>query len=279
MDAIELTLKHQTRFLRRDLIGVADAVSVAVPTSHHHRVAGELIDAGIHVLVEKPIADGSAAAADLVARARRAGVVLQVGHIERFSSTFAALRDAVHSPLAIDCVRVGPWTGRAADVDVVLDLMIHDIDLALSLAKSPVIEVAAAGRSIVSSRLDTAEARLTFASGMVARLASSRVAPKVDRRFTVTEADRVLVADLAARRLEIGEKRDSGFVFSASEVPPHDALGAEIAAFVGAIAGAPDRRSADGEDGLQALRVAERVLAAIAAGSGGGVSGSNGRGT
>lgn len=248
----------------RSLIGRVDAVSVAVPTSLHHAVAGELIDAGIHVLIEKPIAGECAAGADLVERARRAGVILRVGHIERFNATFAALRRAAGRPLAIDCVRAGPWTGRAADVDVVLDLMIHDIDLALSLAGAPVVGVAAAGMPVVSGKLDMAEARLTFANGVVARLAASRVAPKVERRLTVTEADRVLVADLAARQLLIGTRRDGGFAFDTSEVPAADALGAEIAAFLAAVNGAGAAEGADGQAGLDALRVAEEICAAAA---------------
>src|SRR5690606_29817381 len=110
------------------IIGSVDAVSVTVPTSGHHAVARDLIDAGISVFVEKPITADAASAADLVARARARGVVLQVGHIERFSPAFRALAERAKSPRLIECVRRSPWSGRAADVDVVLDLMIHDID-------------------------------------------------------------------------------------------------------------------------------------------------------
>lgn len=115
-------------FDHRDLIGKVDAVSITVPTSLHHAVAGDFIDAGIHVLIEKPIADSADAARDLVARASASGALLQIGHIERFSPVFGVLRDGVRAPLTVECTRIGPWKGRAIDVDVVLDLMIHDID-------------------------------------------------------------------------------------------------------------------------------------------------------
>lgn len=247
----------------RELIGRVDAVSVTVPTALHHRVAGELIDAGIHVLVEKPVTDTPDTARDLLARADNAHVLLNVGHIERFSATFAALRERVSRPLMIDCQRLGPWTGRAADVDVVLDLMIHDIDLALSLAGAPVETVEATGTAVVSSNIDAAEARIGFANGVVATLRASRVAPAVDRVIRVNEADRAVVADLARRTLSVSRDGRDGFKTQTVEVAPHDALGAEIAAFIdGVTTNGPG--GVDGRAGLDALVVAERIRAEIA---------------
>lgn len=251
----------------RSLIGRVDAVSVTVPTALHHRVAGELIDAGIHVLVEKPVTDTPATARDLLARADTAHVLLNVGHIERFSATFAALRDRVNRPVMIDCQRLGPWTGRAADVDVVLDLMIHDIDLALSLAGAPVESVEATGTAVVSSNIDAAEARIGFANGVVATLRASRVAPAVDRVIRVNEADRTLVADLARRTLSVsrqtGGQGVDGFKTETVEVAPRDALGAEIAAFIDGVT-TKGPGGVDGRAGLDALIVAERIRAEIA---------------
>ncbi len=248
----------------RDLIGRVDAVSVTVPTALHHRVAGDLLDAGIHVLVEKPVTDTPDTAQDLLARADSAHVILNVGHIERFSATFAALRERVHRPLMIDCQRFGPWTGRAADVDVVLDLMIHDIDLALSLAGAPVESIEATGTAVVSSNIDAAEARLTFANGVVATLRASRVAPAIDRVIRVNEADRCLVADLARRVLSVSRGQGpDGFATETIEVAPRDALGAEIAAFIDGVT-AKGPGGVDGREGLDALVVAERIRAEIA---------------
>jgi predicted dehydrogenase len=252
----------------RDLIGKVDAVSVTVPTALHHRVAGDLIDAGIHVLVEKPVTDTPDTARDLLSRADSANVLLNVGHIERFSATFAALRERVSRPLMIDCQRLGPWTGRAADVDVVLDLMIHDIDLALSLAGAPVESIEATGTAVVSANIDAAEARIGFANGVVATLRASRVAPAVDRVIRVNEADRSLAADLARRTLSVsrhvpGGQGPDGFVTETVDVAPRDALGAEIAAFiVGVTTKGPG--GVDGRAGLDALVVAERIRAEIA---------------
>lgn len=253
----------------RELIGRVDAVSVTVPTALHHRVAGELIDAGIHVLVEKPVTDTPETARDLLARADNAHVLLNVGHIERFSATFAALRERVRRPLMIDCQRHGPWTGRAADVDVVLDLMIHDIDLALSLAGAPVESVEATGAAVVSANIDAAEARIRFANGVVATLRASRVAPAVDRVIRVNEADRSLVADLARRTLSVsrqvpGMQGADGFTTETVEVAPRDALGAEIAAFIDGVT-TKGPGGVDGRAGLDALVVAERIRAEIAA--------------
>jgi predicted dehydrogenase len=251
----------------RALIGRVDAVSVAVPTALHHRIAGELIDAGIHVLVEKPVTDTPDTARDLLDRAGRADVLLQVGHIERFSATFAALRERVAHPVMIDCMRAGPWTGRAADVDVVLDLMIHDIDLALSLAGAPVESVEASGLAVVSPHVDAAEARIGFANGVVATLRASRVAPSVERVIRVHEADRTVTADLANRQVSVSRLLPEkgalkNFATETAEVMPRDALGAEIAAFIDGVS-VHTCLGVDGRAGLDALVVADLIRSQI----------------
>jgi len=253
------------------LIGRVDAVSVAVPTALHHRIAGELIDAGVHVLVEKPVTDTPDTARDLLERADHACVLLQVGHIERFSATFAALRERVAHPVMIDCLRAGPWTGRAADVDVVLDLMIHDIDLALCLAGAPVETVEASGIAVVSAQIDAAEARIGFRNGVVATLRASRVAPAVERAVRVHEADRTIVADLARGTLAVSRfapRRDSlaDFATQTIEIAPRDALGAEIAAFVDGVASGGSG-GVDGRAGLDALVVADLIRSKITSSS------------
>jgi predicted dehydrogenase len=260
----------------RALIGKVDAVSITAPTSLHHAIAGDFIDAGIPVFIEKPIAADSAAAADLVDRAAARGVLIQVGHIERFSPVFRRLAEETRQPLLIECARRTAWRGRAADVDVVLDLMIHDIDLALTIAGAPVVSADASGVPVVTRTSDVAEARLVFANGVTAVLAASRIAARPERTLAVTEADRQLHADLAGGALTVTTTSEDGAVHSAAlAVPPADNLAAEIADFLACVA---ERRAprVDGQAGLDALKVADMILAAIAAGRGTGGATHNG---
>jgi len=214
------------------------------------------------VLIEKPIADSPEAARDLIARAKARGVVLQVGHIERFSPVFGTLRESVRQPRVMELTRIGPWKGRAVDVDVVLDLMIHDIDLALTLAGSPVISVAAMGAAVRAPTNDFAHAILGFANGASAHLHASRVADRQERTIRVVDGGRLVVADLAARTVSWtqGDSDDRHEI----AVPPSDNLALEIASFLDAAA----RRRlpvVDGAAGLAALDIAERIMTVIAA--------------
>jgi predicted dehydrogenase len=249
----------------RALIGKVDAVSVAAPAVYHHAIAGDFLDAGVHVFIEKPIAVDSASATDLVARAERAGVILQVGHIERFSPAVSELAKRLADPRRIAAVRKTGWTGRSADVDVILDLMIHDIDLVLTLAGSPVKSVAANGVSSVSGLTDDAEAWLTFAGGITATLSASRSAAVSQRQLTVTEPAMVYVADLAGPTLSV-RSRASHAETETIPLTPHDNLGVQIAAFLDSVAnGTPPL--VDGRAGAAALAIAERIQAAIADGA------------
>ena len=249
----------------RALIGRVDAASIAVPTSLHHRVASDLIDAGIHVFVEKPIASDAGQASDLVELAARRGVTLQVGHIERYAPAFRALQDRVEAPRLIECVRHTTWSGRATDVDVVLDLMIHDIDLALTIAGSPVVSVEAAGAPVATRLNDVAEARLVFANGVVATLAASRVAASAQRSISVTEEGRRLTADLSAQTLSIITGIDGAASTDTLNLAAADNLAAEVNAFLDSVlTGAPP--PVDGVAGLAAIKVADMILAAISRG-------------
>ncbi len=249
----------------RALIGKVDAVSIAVPATFHHAVACDFLDAGVHVFMEKPLAADSASAEDLVERAGRAGVVLQVGHIERFSPAVGELASRLTDPRRIAAVRRTRWSGRSADVDVVLDLMIHDIDLVLTLAGAPVKSVTGGGAATVSGRIDEAEAWLTFESGLIATLSASRSAPENQRLLTVTEPGAIYIADLAGPTLVVRPRSGRG---EAKTIPltPRDNLGAQIAAFLDSVAtGAPPL--VDGRAGAAAVAIAERIQAAIADGS------------
>ena len=250
----------------RALIGRVDAVSVTVPTSEHHAVARELVEAGIHVFVEKPITVDVASAEDLVSRAERHGAHVQVGHIERFAPAFRALRERVTAPRLIECVRRTPWSGRALDVDVVLDLMIHDIDLVLTLAGSPVASVEATGVSVATRFNDVVEARVTFENGVVATLAVSRMATAAERTLAVTEDGRRLMADLGRTELTIVSAAADGEIAEERvALSRADNLAAEVDAFLTSVAsGTPP--PVDGRAGVDALKLAEAVLSAARSG-------------
>lgn len=240
----------------RDLIGMVDAVSITAPTAQHYAIACDFIEAGVHVLVEKPLCENAARADDLARRADRAGVVLNVGHVERFSPTYRALRAAVGAPVLIECRRHAPWKARATDVDVVLDLMIHDIDLALDLAGSPVVEVAASGVAMMGLGLDAVVARLGFANGAAAHISASRVAPLASRIIRVHEPRRAFAADLSARTLTMFtvDRAET----TALAVPQEDALGMEIDIFLRSVAGEAGG-GVDGRAARTALDIAEAI--------------------
>jgi predicted dehydrogenase len=247
----------------RELIGKVDAVSIAVPATMHAAVARTFIDAGIHVLIEKPIATTSRDARDLIARAEASGVVLQVGHVERFSPAIDELAARVENPRRISCLRRAVWNGRSTDVDVVLDMMIHDIGHLLMLAGSPVANVNASGRAVRSGSTDEAEAWLTFAGGLIATLSASRVAGQNERKLVVTEPGVTYTADLAAPGLTVASRAMWNAPATPVTLPPRDNLAAEIDAFLkSVVTGAPP--VVDGQAGLAAVEVAERIQAAIA---------------
>jgi predicted dehydrogenase len=248
------------------LVGKVDAVAIATPATTHAAITGAFLDAGVHVLVEKPLATTGADARDLVARAAKAHVVLQPGHIERFSPSVQALAARVSDPRRMSFSRRTPWTGRCGDVDVILDLMIHDIDIALALAASPVASVAGEGTVGPSGAVDEAEAWLTFANGVVATLSASRTAERSERRIVVTEPGAVYSADLSGPSLTVAARSRWGAEASPIALQPRDNLAAEIDAFITSVrTGTPP--VVDGAAGLAAVEIAERIAVAIADGA------------
>jgi predicted dehydrogenase len=187
---------------RRLLRRVAAAV-VAVPTGQHHAVAADFLEQGVALLVEKPLAATLEQADDLVQRARQRNAILQVGHIERFNPAFEELQRCPLRPRYLSCERRGGFTGRSIDVGVVFDLMIHDLDLVLSLVGSPVLHVEALGVAVLGGHEDIAQARLTFANGCVADLAACRVSPSAARRMQVWGAEGYAAIDFSSRRLSL----------------------------------------------------------------------------
>jgi predicted dehydrogenase len=249
------------------LIGAVDAVSVVVPNTAHYEVARPLLAAGIHVMLEKPLTNTVAQADELIALAAAQGVVLQAGHLERFNPAVQFLCQRATRPLFIEAHRLGGFKNRATDVDVVLDLMIHDLDIVLTLVGSPVAEVRAAGYRVLTPNIDIANARLQFASGCVANLTASRVSLKDMRKIRVFEEGAYLSADCATREnVMVACDPDVGFTpTTRPELVNHgptDNLNEELLAFVKAVRGeAPV--PVTGQEGRDALALAIEINEAI----------------
>jgi predicted dehydrogenase len=254
----------------RELLGQVDAVSIVTPTPAHFMVAKEFLAAGAHVLVEKPMTVTIEEGEQLVEAAQRAQRVLQVGHLERFNAAVQAVQPILTVPRFIESARLAPFKHRGTDVNVVLDLMIHDIDLILSIVRSPVVAVDAIGSSVFSKEIDIANARLRFANGCVANATASRVSMKTERRLRLFQDDAYVSLDLQQKVLTVIRK---GAGMGADGLPQvaieenayeqGDALKAEIEAFLHAAAtGTPPAVS--GEDGLLALRTAVSITEQVA---------------
>jgi predicted dehydrogenase len=246
----------------QQLLGKVDAVSVVTPTPTHYQIARAFLEAGAHVLVEKPISETTEQAEWLVGVAHQHGRVLQVGHLERFNPAILAAEPLLTRPLFIECHRLAPFKERGTDVNVVLDLMIHDIDLVQMIVGSPVASLEAIGTAVFSAEIDIANARLRFDSGCVANVTASRVSFKTERKLRVFVEDAYLSIDLQQKILTVIRKRPGPV--SEGQMPAQieeqsfdqgDALLAEIRSFVAAIRG-EQRVLVSGEDGLRALRTA-----------------------
>jgi predicted dehydrogenase len=224
-----------------------DAVVIATPTSSHYALVKEALEAGKHVLVEKPIAATLDQADHLARLAREKGRVLQVGHLLRYSAEHRAISSRITRPLYIDATRIAPYKPRGTDVSVILDLMIHDLDLVLALVDSPIDSVDAVGAAVSSPHEDIANARVRFRNGCVATITASRISLKTERRMRLFGKQGYLSADFVARKLVmIGRERGmklpgtGGFRREETTWQDHDALAAEHAAFVAAcLDGAP----------------------------------------
>jgi len=270
----------------RALIPLVDAASIAVPTEAHFAVARDFIEQGRPVLIEKPFTRSLAEADELLRLAARAAVPIQVGHVERFNPALIAAKRHLASPLYVDCDRIGPFTFRSLDIGVVLDLMIHDLDILLDIVRAPVVDVAAVGVRALSRHEDVANARLTFATGCVANLTASRVATRAVRKLRIFQSDSYITIDYGERRAVVFRKRPDApdpatldpsaipdpksfvleklITFEEISMPKHDALQEELAAFLHCVAtGAPPPCS--GEDARRALELACRILDSIAA--------------
>ena len=249
----------------RTLLGRVDAVSVVTPTATHHAIAMDFLAAGTHVLVEKPMTTTAAQARELIAVAAAGGRVLQVGHLERFNPVILAIAGELTNPRFIESNRLAPFKPRGTDVSVVLDLMIHDIDLVQNVVRSPIASIDAVGAPVFTDEIDIAKARIRFEGGCVADVTASRISMKSERKLRIFQGDAYLSIDLPHKLLTIVRRPA---VIAEGVTPkvdveersfePGDALLAEIEAFLAAI----DQGRApvvSGEDGLRALETATRI--------------------
>ncbi|HTF37880.1 MAG TPA: Gfo/Idh/MocA family oxidoreductase [Blastocatellia bacterium] len=250
----------------RELIGKVDAASLTVPTESHEAIAGELLNAGIAVLVEKPIARTVDEADRIIEAAKRTGAVLQVGHLERFNPAVIAAARIITQPRFFEAHRLSIFTPRSLDIDVVMDLMVHDIDVVLSFVNSEVSEVRAAGVPILTPRIDIANARIEFANGCVANLTASRVSADRVRKLRFFQPGEYVSIDYAAQEAGIVsvKPRPGGrpeFESRLLAVERREPLRVEIESFLSAVEGAPIRVT--GEDGRRALALAVEVTEKI----------------
>ena len=246
-----------------ELAGKADAAIVAVPTSAHAEVGCALLENGIDVLVEKPIAHDLASARRLVETAARHGRILQVGHLERFNPAVAALKNMVRLPLFFEIHRLSLFNPRSLDVDVVLDLMIHDLDIVLDLVGAMPEEIRAAGISILSDKVDIANVRLAFPGGCVANLTASRVSTERVRKLRLFQPHQYISLDYQkqdAMVFTVSGNQQIGF--QPLSVAKDEPLRLEIEAFLEAV-GSRRRPPASGEEGLRALEIALAILGKI----------------
>lgn len=253
----------------RSVLDQVQAISIAVPTPLHHAVACEALERGIHVLVEKPIATTVQQAEEMVAISQRRGCVLQVGHLERFNPAIVAAAGRLRTPRFVESHRLAPFKQRGTDVSVVLDLMIHDIDLIQELVGQPIESIDAVGAQVFSGEIDIVNARIRFRGGCVANTTASRVSLKQERKIRIFQDDAYLSIDMQQKILTVIRKKDAAPVESPAQVAIEeesfdqgDALRDEIAAFLRAIR----ERSApvvSGEDGLRALQTALQITALV----------------
>ncbi len=269
--ARELAALHRTTAFEtlEDLASRVEAASVAVPTHLHHAVAAALIERGVHLLIEKPIAGTTEEAEDLVARAQRKSLILQVGHVERFNPVFAFLEEHARRPRFIEAHRLAPFPPpreglhpRGTEVNVVLDLMIHDIEIILHLVGAPVREVRAVGVPVLSGSEDIANVRLLFDNGCVANVTASRISPERMRKIRVFTEDAYLSLDYQNQAGELFRKGPAGIQQGEVPIEKGEPLALELRSFADCVR-RRDRPVVSGEHAAEALKLAVEITRAM----------------
>ena len=247
------------------LLGKVEAVSIAAPTTLHHKIAKDFLSHGSHVLIEKPITVTVEEADELIALAKKNNLLIQVGHLERFNAAILDLDKEISKPVFIESHRLAPFNPRATDVNVVLDLMIHDIDIILDIVHSDVKSIAASGAKILTNSVDIANVRLEFENGCVANVTASRVSMKTERKMRLFQQDSCITVDFQNRAMKMYSKGDKEMFPGIPEIVSlesvyenNDALKVEIIAFLDSIEnGTPVK--VNGEAGRRALATAMQI--------------------
>jgi predicted dehydrogenase len=251
------------------LLGNVDAVSIVVPTVLHHRVAKQFLEAGVHVLLEKPVTVTLEQADELISLAEKKRVILQVGHIERFNPAITAIKPLLKTPRYVQAERSAPFTVRCTDVNVVLDLMIHDLDIATDVAGSKPNKVSAMGTSVITREIDSVIARIVFENGCVADVAASRVSDEKKRVIRIFEGDRLYTADYQTQKAFVS-RRGTATVpdLVTNELPTErrDTLLDEIRSFIASIESGK-RPQVGGTEGRNALALARQITQCIEQGT------------
>lgn len=249
----------------RDLIGKVDAVSVVVPTQYHYEVAREFLAVGVHVLIEKPITVTIEQADELIALADTNRLVFQVGHLERFNPVMMAAEEVLNEPLFVESVRIAPFKPRGTDVNVVLDLMIHDIEIIQHLVKSPVARIDAVGAPVFTGEEDIANARIAFENGCIANVTASRISLKSERKMRIFQRDAYLTLDFQNKKVLVAKKGAGELLpgvpnvqVTEQELGQSDPLLSEISSFVEAIRQGKQPQ-VSGRDGRMALETALKI--------------------
>ncbi len=242
-----------------DIIDKVDAVSIAVPTSLHCKIAIPFLLKGKAVLLEKPMSATIEESEAIINAAKKGGALLQIGHLERFNPAFANLKDSITKPMFIEVHRISTFKERGTDVDVILDLMIHDIDIILSLVRSEIISVEAVGVPVLTNSVDIANARLRFASGCIANVTASRISADVMRKIRIFQPDAYISIDYAKNAVDIFTlSKDKKIGHKRLEMSESDALKSEIRSFIDAVKGISEV-VVDGTAGLNAIKVAHMI--------------------
>ncbi len=248
----------------RQMIGKVDAVSVAVPTGHHYAVARDFLAAGVDVLMEKPLCSTLAEADELLALSQNKNLILQVGFVERFNPAIIALEKVITRPVFIEVHRLHPFFERGTDVDVILDLMIHDLDIVLKFIDAPITAVEAVGVPILSEKIDISNVRLTFATGCIANITASRISAKTMQKIRFFGPEGYHSVDCQKREILslskiIGSDGKQQIVQNQVDVVNHDPLEEEIRSFVNAVQ-TRTKPPVSGEDGRRSLALAIEIL-------------------
>lgn len=267
--AVAEELNVSACFDYHELFGKVDAISIAATSNQHYEIAKDCLSQGIHVLIEKPVTETLLQAEELIQLAAVHNAQLQVGHMERFNSVSIGARPYIHTPLFIETQRLAPFNPRGTDVNVILDIMIHDIDIILSLIDSPIVSIDAQGAPVVTKDIDIANARITFANHSVANLTASRISFKIERKMRVFQTDSYLSIDYHKKRCSLFKKGSGSLHPGIPDIEgeeiqfePGDALQEEIKAFLTCIE-QNTKPLVTGEDGRYALEVAEKITTLI----------------